>query len=140
MVELMDVALKGWRVSSRMFGVLGMYTSHMNRLGTASGAGAFHRQSLYTSQNTWNTFLPIRHMRRRHSRIPTGALRTVTWAVMAGAGSALGKDGSHGSGILVTSEAPGGTTGSDSQLFGGQRITLAASTGWGTDTGDSNWV
>ena len=42
-VELMDVALKGRRVSSRMFGILGMYTSRMNRLGTASGAGAFHR-------------------------------------------------------------------------------------------------
>ena len=83
----------------------------MNRLGTASGAGVFHRQSLYTSQNTWNTFLPIRHMRRRHSRIPTGALRTATWAVMAGVGSASGKDGSRGGGILVSSEAPGGTTG-----------------------------
>ena len=47
--ELMDVALKGQRVSSHMFGVLGMYTSHMNRLGTASGAGAFHRPPLYTS-------------------------------------------------------------------------------------------
>ena len=45
----MDVALKGRRVSSRMFGVLGMYTSRMNRLGTASGAGAFHRPPLYTS-------------------------------------------------------------------------------------------
>ena len=47
--ELMDVALKGQQVSSRMFGVLGMYTSRMNRLGTASGAGVFHRPPLYTS-------------------------------------------------------------------------------------------
>ena len=47
--ELMDVALKGRRVSSRMFGILGMYTSRMNRLGTASGAGAFHQPPLYTS-------------------------------------------------------------------------------------------
>ena len=60
--------------------------------------------------------------------------------MMVGAGSASGKDGSRGGGILVMSEVPGGTTGSDSQPFGGQRITLAASTGWGTDTGDSNWV
>ena len=63
-----------------------------------------------------------------------------TRAMMAGAGLASGKDGSHGGGILVTSEALGGTTSSDSQPFGGQRITLAASTGWDTDTGDSNWV
>ena len=49
-------------------------------------------------------------------------MRTATRAVVAGAGSASGKDGSHGSGILVTSEAPGGTTGSDSQPFGGQQI------------------
>ena len=44
-------------------------------------------------------------------RIPTGALRTAMQAVMAGAGSASGKDGSRGGGILVTSEALGGTTG-----------------------------
>ena len=34
-----------------------------------------------------------------------------TRAVMAGVGSASGKDGSRGGGILVSSEAPGGTTG-----------------------------
>ena len=61
-----------------------------------------------------------------------------TWAVMAGAGLASGKDRSRGSGILVTSEALGGMTGSDSQPFGGQWTTLAVSTGWGTDMGDSN--
>ena len=71
-------------------------------------------------------------------RIPMGALRTVTWAFTAGVGLASGKDGSHDGGNLVSFEAPGGTTGNDSQPFGGQQITLAASTGWGTDTGDSN--
>ena len=35
-------------------------------------------------------------------------------AVVAGAGSASGKDGSRGGGILVMSEAPGETTGNGS--------------------------
>ena len=52
------------------------FSSRMNRLGTASRAGAFHRQSLYTSQKTWNTLLQIRRVQWRLSRIPTGALRT----------------------------------------------------------------
>ena len=47
--ELMDVGIKEWRVSFRMFIGVGMYSSHMDRLGTASGAGAFHRHLFYTS-------------------------------------------------------------------------------------------
>ena len=70
--------------------------------------------------------------------MPTGALRMATQAMMAGAGLASGKDGSRDGGNLVSFEVLGGTTGNDSQPFGGQRITLAASTGWGTDTGNSN--
>jgi hypothetical protein len=36
-------------ISSCMFGGIGMYSSHMDRFGMASGAHAFHRHSLYSS-------------------------------------------------------------------------------------------
>ena len=56
--------------------------------------------------------------------------------MMTGAGSASGKDGSRGGGILVSSEAPGKTTGNNSQSFSGQRITIAAKVDRAMDTGN----
>ena len=89
----------------------------MDRLGTASRAGAFHWQSLYTSQNTWNTLLQIRHMRRRLLQIPTGALRTVDG--LAGKGQMTGMAGSidtgDGDGANGADKAGSGTRGMGTQ-------------------------
>ena len=56
----------------------------------------------------------------------------------AGPGSALGKDGSRGVGILTSFEAPGGMTGNDSQSFSSQWITIAARVDRATDTGNGS--
>ena len=73
------------------------------------------------------------------------AARTAMRAVRAGTGSASGngsaassRDRSRGSGTLASSEAPGGTTGNDSQSFSGQRITIAAKVDRAMDTGNTS--
>ena len=48
----------------------------------------------------------------------------------------MGKDRSCDGGNLVSSEAPGGTTGNDGQSLSGHRITLPGLVGWGM--GDSS--